>query len=162
MANECCAEEISALKEKIEASKIKVKELKDEYKNLLIKNLEKDVKIRNLKKKIEAKKYTNFVGRLPNSCIEKLRCIPDCEKEDSVFMSVVLNEIYGANGLKLKSLSGRSKNNNKTELTPEKKLILQQIYSERLRNLPPYEKNTREKKLTKILRTAIDVASRKT
>lgn len=46
----CCEEEINGLKEKINNLSLKTDELKQQYKKLLIQNLEKDVKIRNLKK----------------------------------------------------------------------------------------------------------------
>lgn len=161
MADECCIHEITALKDKIEESKFKVKELKDEYRKSLITNLEKGVKIRNLKKKSNQENSQVSKKKIPDSCLQKLRCIANDEKQDAEFIRVVLKELYEPNGLKYKSISGRSKRRDKTELTPEKKLLLEQIYSERLENLSPSETDVRKSKLPTILRKAIDVASRK-
>lgn len=157
----CCAAEISKIEEKINICAYQIKSLKDEYKNLLIKNLEKDVEIRSLKKKIESKKYTSFERKLTKKCIENLQNISDSEKDDSKFISVILNELYDVNILKSKSISGRSKNNKKTPLTPEKKLLLENIYSERLQHLSTSEINTRKKNLSKIIRNTIDGANQK-
>lgn len=164
MEEECCSNEITALKEEVEKSVHRVKTLKDEYKNLLIKNLEKDVKIRKLKREIQSTKYNKFERNLSKKCIEILRSIDDTEKEDAKFVSVILNELYDVNILKCKSISGRSKKNDKTALSPEKKLLLDQIYSERLqqsKSLSSIEINTRKKSLTKNIRIAIDVANHK-
>lgn len=138
-----------------------MKNLKDEYKKVLITNLEKDVKIRKLKKELKSKKYISFENNLSIQCIEKLRCISDLEKEDTTFISVVLNELYDVKSLKCKSISGRSKNNEKTVFTPEKKSLLDQIYSERLAHFPAPGVNARKKNLSKIIRNAIDIANRK-
>lgn len=47
----CCDQEIEHLKAQLEKLKSESIELKDNYKKLLILNIEKDVKIRDLKKK---------------------------------------------------------------------------------------------------------------
>lgn len=131
------------------------------YRNLLIKNLEKDLKIKELKNKIVSKKYINFEEKLSNECIKKLRNIDDIEKDDTKFVSVILNELYEVKILKCKTISGRSQNSEKTALTPEKKLLLDQIFSERLQNFTASEQDKRKQNLSKIIRQTIDVANRK-
>lgn len=161
-AEECCEAEIDLLRKQIYSTSLKIKELKEGYKNLLINNLQKDVTIRQLKQRLKSNKYSNFENDLPKSCIEKLRSIGESRKEDSVFIGVVLNALYSdTNTLKHKSLSGRSKNGEKTALTPEKKSILSRVYEERMSYISSSEAIVRKDNLPSILRSAIDAASRK-
>lgn len=162
MGDGCCASEIAAIKEEIEKSMCEVKQLKDKYKNLLIKNFENDLQIGQLKKEIEAQKYCSFENTLSKSCIEKLRSTNDSEKDDFKFISIVLNEIYDEEILKSKTISGRSKNHDKTALTPEKKILIEKVYSERLQHLLPAESSARMKNLSRIIRLSLDVANRRT
>lgn len=69
MSNEsCCQGEIDDLKDRINNLVIKYDKLKQEYKNLLINNLEKDVKIRDLKKELEV----NFFFEIQREIIREL------------------------------------------------------------------------------------------
>lgn len=161
MDDGCCANEITELKGEIEKYSREVKTLKDEYKILLIQNIEKDLKIRELKNKIKSKKYIHFEKVLSKTCTDKLKLIDDAESEDTKFVDVILNELYNVETLKCKSISGRSKNKEKSAITPEKKLLLEEIYKERLQHLSPSTANIRKKNLSKIIRNTIDVANRK-
>lgn len=161
--NECCNAEINLLKKQIENSISQVKKLKEDYQHLLIENLQKDVIIRQLKQDIaRIRKYHIFENILSKSCLEELRGIGTSIKEDSIFVGVVLKELYGAaDSLKQKSLSGRSKNGDKSELTPEKRSTLESIYGERMKYLPVSEAGERKNNLPKLIRNIIDCANRK-
>lgn len=141
----------------------KLKNLKKEYNNSLVQNLQKDVLIRELKLKEEKQKFSNFEEFLSKNCIDNLHIIGDSQKEDSQFVAVVLKELYGGDIEKIKkiTLSGRSKKNGeKCELDSQKKTILEQIFLERLSYIS--QVNTpRKNNLNKLIRNAIDVANRK-
>lgn len=160
--NKCCIAEINLLKQKIASTVSEVKKLKEEYKNLLIKNLQSDVVLRQLKQNIETKKYCDFASCLSESCLNGLREIGSSVRDDTKFVGVVLKDLYGGiEPLKEKTLSGRSKTGNKSELTPQKKSVLDSIYKERMKYLPATEAKERGKNLNKIIRNAIDSSNRK-
>lgn len=162
MADECCIAEVNLLKQEIDDSTNAIKKLKEEYKDLLIKNLQKDVIIRELKQKLGVKKYCNFENILSESCLGELRCIGTSVKDDSKFIAVVLKDLYvNTDSLKQKCLSGRSKSGDKSQITPEKKVVLEKVYSERMSNLPKTEVKERANNLSKIIRNVIDCTNRK-
>lgn len=160
--DECCSEEIDLLKKELSQWSLKVKQLKDEYKVSLVTNLQKDLIIRDLRQQIKSIKYIKFEANISNSCLDRLRSIGDTCKEDSIFVGVLLKDLYSENGaLKQKSLSGRSKTGEKSEFTPEKKQLLEEIYKERMSYLQPSQAEIRKDDLKKYIRNAIDVAVRK-
>lgn len=70
-----CQEKVNLLTEHIEKLNNETKQLKAEYNQLLIENLQKDVIIRNLKKKLERNKYGDFKGVFSKLCLDKLQSI---------------------------------------------------------------------------------------
>lgn len=164
MDNNCCVNEIQPLKDEKEKLLSRIKELKEEYKNCLIQNLQKDVTIQKLKHELNLQKYSGLEGKVSKTCLSSLRSLGLSKKDDAVFVSVLLHEIYkdgDVNVLAMKSLSGRSKNGEKTELTPEKKTLLENAYTERMSLLPAFESVSRKEHLSKLIRNVIDVAARK-
>lgn len=158
----CCKEEIDDLKEKIENLVLKSDKLKNEYKKILIDNLEKDIKIRNLKKELEVKKFSKFREKLSESCLSNLEIIGTTISEDSTFVCCVINDLYDLTTLKNLTLSGRSKGGEKVEISPERREILESIFSQRLAYVPREEVNEfRRNNLNKLIRNAIDSANKK-
>lgn len=158
----CCEKEINGLREKINNLAIKSDELKNEYKKLLIDNLEKDVKIRNLKKELEEKKFWVFKGKLSENCLSELEVIGKSVAEDSTFVCCVINDLYDLSTLKNVTLSGRSKASNTVEISTEKRDILEATFLRRLTFVPREEVNEiRRNNLNKLIRNAIDSAKRK-
>lgn len=158
----CCKIEIDALKSQINNLVVKSEELKQEYKRLLIQNLEKDVKIRNLKKELEINRFSTFKGKLSEICLSNLEIIGNSISEDSTFVSCVMNDLFSISELKKLTLSGHSKVCDKVEIPLEKKEILQAIFSKRLENVPRQEVNEiRRSNLNKLIRNAIDNVNKK-
>lgn len=161
---ECCKNEIELLKENFEKKKCEARELKETYQNLLVENLQKDVIIRQLKEKLCSKKFTSFKGILTDSCLDKLKSIGHSQQEDSKFVDEALNDLYQNNvtALKKKTLTGRSKNGEKSLVSPEKINILSRLFDERISYIPSGEVNDlRAKNLSKLIRNSIDKAKRK-
>lgn len=126
-------------------------------------NLQKDILIRRLKRRIEDNKFSNFESELPKDCLLKLRLIGNSQKDDSQFVSVILNAFYENNIeiVKTKCLSIRTKNHktHQSVISPEKCLLLERIFSERLRFSNSDE--ARKSSLSKLIRNSIDNAKRK-
>lgn len=160
MAENCCSGEINSLKKNLEEENIKSKELKQQYHQLLIENLQKDVTIRNLKKKFESFKYGNFKGILSDSCLDELKLFGDSQREDSSFIRCAIKDLYRENidSLKQKTLSGRSKDDRKTKISPEKMSTLDRLFEQRISYMTKPEEidDIRKKSLNKLIRRAID------
>lgn len=128
---------------------------------MLIENQKKDLIIRQIKTKIEEKNFLRFEKKLSKECFAKLNSIGNSQKEDSTFIAIALNGLYDDNTeiIKQKNLSGRSRNGVKSQITPEKKNILEQLFAERLSFMN--EDVSRQIALPKLIRNAIDNARRK-
>lgn len=158
----CCDQEIEHLKAQLEKLKSESIELRENYKKLLILNIEKDVKIRDLKKELEKNKFTLFKGKLSELCLNKLETIGNSVAEDSSFVCCVIHDLFDSSTLKNLTLSGRSKCGEKSEIAKDKKDILEAIFNQRLAYVPRQEVDeTRQKKLNKLIRYVIDNANKK-
>lgn len=163
---ECCQQEIDLLKQNLEQLTLESKKLKESYQNLLVENLQKDINIRRLKKELSSSKYSGFKDIFSDSCLDSLRSIGDSQREDCTFIGLALRDLYRENidDLKLKTLSGRSKDSEKikTEISPKKIETLERLFCERISNLPSAEvDDIRKKNLRKHIRNAIDSVNRK-
>lgn len=159
---DCCMQTIEDLKTEINSLVLESDELKQTYKKLLITNLERDVKIRNLRKELETKKFIKFKGKLSESCLNHIKIIGNSIPEDSTFICCVINDLFDVTTLKNLTLSGRCKSGEKVEICDEKKIILEEIFAHRLKFVPRQEVNEfRRNNLNKLIRNAIDSASRK-
>lgn len=84
------------------------------------------------------------------------------QREDSTFVHVALLDLYRNNisALKEKTLSGHSKQGDKTFITPEKRNALESLFIERLSYIPETTEE-RKQNLNKLIRNTIDNESRK-
>lgn len=164
MADCDCQGKIDLLTENLAKLNIESKNLKGQYNQLLIENLQKDVIIRNLKQKLEAQyKYGEFNGVFSAACLDKLRATGNSQVEDSSFISNALKDLYhGDVGiLKEKTLTSRSNDSNKKAISPQKLDTLSRLYEQRLSYIPNDEVNdNRRKNLNKLIRNAIDNAKK--
>lgn len=69
--------------------------MKQQYKKLLIQNLEKDVKIRNLKKELDVNQFAKFRGKLSENFLSELDTIGHSISEDSTFVCGVMKDLTG-------------------------------------------------------------------
>lgn len=158
----CCEEEKEHLNAELHKLVLESNGLKENYKNLLILNIQKDVEIRDLKKKREKNKFTQFKGILSQLCLDKLEIFGNSVEQDSSFVCCVVNDLFDISTLKNLTLSGRSKSGEKSEIAKEKKGNLEAIFKQRLAHVPRQEFNeAREKSLNKHIRNAIDSAIKK-
>lgn len=132
----CCKEEIDDLIQKINNCALKSNNLKQEYKQLLIQNLEKDVKIKNLKKQLASQKFSIFKDKLSDSCLCHLEAIGNDISAGSTFVSCVLNNLYDLSTLQKLTLSGASKATDTIQISREKRDILEEIFQVRLTYIP--------------------------
>lgn len=162
--SDCCREEIKSLREDFQKLSVESKELKQNLQQLLAKNYEKDVVIRKLKEKVQSKKFISCNGVLTTNCLDELKCLSNLEAEDSKFIGAALNDLYRENVdvLKKKTLSGRSKDGEKSIISPTKMDILKSLFAERLSFIPSEEvSDIRRNSLKKLIRNAIDAANKK-
>lgn len=158
MSRSCC-ETVDKLNQELISLTEKSKELKQEYQSLLITNLQKDFIIRHLKIKKTQNKFVTFDKDFSKETIVKLNLIGDNISCDSKFIALVLNELYGQE-LKNKCLGNRGVQRGKSPISPQKKKIIQQLFTERLSYLDTDK--SREDNLSKLIRNAIDNANKKT
>lgn len=159
MSSECCQSETIALKQKLEKLESETRKLKQEYQQLLIENLQKDVTIKNLKEKLEQHKYGDFKGIFSDTCLDGLRTYGNSQIEDSRFIGSAMRDLYrdDVDALKKKTLSGRSKNAQKSAISPKKMKILKQLFDKRM-SLVGEVDDLRKNNLSKLIRNAIDNA----
>lgn len=173
MSEECCLQEIEFLKKRLDQLNTDTKKLKQEYQNLLVENLQKDCIIRKLKQRTIGKpystalkqiKYDKFKETLSDTCLDNLKLIGNSQREDSRFISVALNDLYRENIdiLKKKTLGSRSKDSEKTVISPEKIRTIENLFAERISYIPKAEVNSlRENNAHKLIRNALDGANRR-
>lgn len=154
----CCEVKIAEKKEKTNNLHTKIISLKDNYRVLLIKNLQQDLIIRDLKRQLESKIYTSFEQILSVETVAKLPSVENSKKGDSQFVSIVLMDLFheNINDLKMMTLSGRSKLGDKQAIPFEKKQILERLYEERMNFLIPSERTERKHNLAKLIQNALD------
>lgn len=162
----CCDSEILALEKEVKNLEIKIKSIKQEYLNLFNINIQKDLSIRkikqNIKQNIEENKFKSFDTILSEDCLTKLRLIGNSQSEDGQFVSVVFKALYNNDIqiVKAKCLSNRTKNPEKSVITPEKRIIVERIFAERLGSISIVD-DARKNSLSKLIRNMIDGAVKK-
>lgn len=162
MAQSCCESEIQVLKEELNDLEQQVKRLKNEYNNLLVENLQKDVIIRQKKLLIAQNKYAKFNNNFSKEILGQLNSFGNSQREDSTFVATAIKGLYNGDieTIKHKSLSGRSKKGETGGISPEKKKILESLYDERMSFISGIDE-TRKNNLNKLIRNAIRNANRK-
>lgn len=164
MSKRCrCDEEIYLQNEHLKYILTKEKLLKKKYHQLLTENLQKDIIIRDLKEQIALKEYKCFIGEISVDCVNVLQKISESKGEDATFVRAIINDFYSQEDLKKKTVSGRSKDSEKTAISPEKKKLLEKLVNIRLEKVKEEEeRKTRSKHcLSRCIRNAIDSADRK-
>lgn len=160
-----CEDEIDSLQKSLIEKIAEHKKTKEKYLKLLVENFEKDVLIQDLKEKLKEKlkssAFNSFSDILSDNCLIELRQFSDLEKDDVNFIYCALIDLYGGdiNLIKKKTLRNNEKGGVNTAFTPKKKEIIEQLYSERMKNVNAAEERT--KRLSKVIRNAIDKAKRK-
>lgn len=105
--------------------------------------------------------FTTFSHNFDNNQLAQLRSTGQLQRDDSTFVANSLKFIYDENldSIKGKSLTGRGrhKTDKKTQLTPEKVLILKNLFGERLNYITRNEdeKKLREKSFNKHIKNAV-------
>lgn len=151
-AEHICTDEINKLKEEVKLLTTKSNNLKHEYIQKLIENAKKDLIIRELKEQIEKQRYQSFEGKLSDNCLQLIKSIDSAQKEDNFFVYSILKDIYGVS-LKEKTLSGSKKN---SEISSKVKMLLNEIFYERVRNVSLDQRDARKNNMSKLIRNAID------
>lgn len=154
MAEQCCDSEINDLLQQIANLTAKSKQLKSDYHELLIRNVQKDVEIIELKQKLQSKKYSDFSHIISEATLDKLRMMSGDSSKDKTFIFEILYDIYGTD-LKNKII-GRSNEPNSIPRTT--KNILEQLFNERIQTEGIETIDARREKLNRCIRNAIDRA----
>lgn len=159
----CCQEEFAELEHQLDEINVKLKEKKDVYQKALVENLKKDLQIGELEKKIESSLYSEFKPYFSEYNLNRLRHTDISSKFDSKFISIAMDGLYSGNPdiLSKKTVSGRSNNNKKEAVSPEKKEILENLFSKRLDKVPAKECNERSRNLNKLIKNKIDNVAKK-
>lgn len=166
-----CSAQIESLQKQIVEAKEKIKKIEDAIKSCRLIISEKDSEIVNLQKKVpdalnhalaksDQLMFQSFSSDFDSEQIRSLRSFSTAPRADATFISFAVKSLYAENPdiVKSKSACGRKYkiNQNKEMMTPEKKKILENIFDERLRTieLSLIEKNTRQKRLNKLIKDA--------
>lgn len=158
----CCSDNIEKLKKKFGEKQREARDLKENYQNLLVENLQTDLIIQQLKQKTKANRFSDFKGILSDECLDKLNLIGDLHSDDTTFVGIALKDLYrnDKDALKKRTLSGRSENGEKSVVTPEKINALQRLFKKRMLFMPEAEQE-RKDNLNKLIRKTIDNENRK-
>lgn len=151
-----CQKQIEQLKSEISSCEAERKKLKNEYFDLLMVNLQKDVEINEMEKKTGSSTFDEFKNDLSSEAIDKLSIIGSEEKYDSKFILTVVRDLYGGklNELSKKSVTGRAKvENTKESITPTKMTIITKIFEKRVSGSS--KGIERKKNVNKHIKTAI-------
>lgn len=105
--------------------------------------------------------FSKFAGKFIDSELAELRSVGPTIRDDSTFVSCVIRYLYSGclESLENKSVSGRgrTKEERKEKLTPEKKAVIDDIFAERINHLTnsTEEYKSRYKLLHKYIKDAI-------
>lgn len=132
--NENCIAEIEQLTSEIRNCEKAYKETIVKYQLLLAENLKKDVLIENLHQKLIDERFNEFADHFDERKLENFRKIAYSKREDPSFVLAAVQSLYADNlaVLKFKSVSGKSKNDSKTAVTPLKRKILTELFEKRM------------------------------
>lgn len=158
--SEICQNKIKLLKAEIQQCDAQIEDFKSQYSQLLIENLKKDVILESLNSKIKDIRYHEFSNDFSESDLEMIRLIGNDQRDDPSFVRAALRSLYVGNlaVLKHKSMSGKSKDNSKSAITPEKRKIIENLFNRRIQLVESEEMvDTRRKKsVAKHIKTAIE------
>lgn len=159
--NSACHAEITELEKQLFESQKRIQDGKKTYHELLVQNLKKDIQINQLQEKMS--NFNEFRGAISNNAIDMLNSIDNSDAKDSLFVLTALKDLYqhDLNNLKQKSYSGQKRlnaNSSKDPITPEKKNVLQELFSHRLKHRP--DGQNRMKRLAKYVKQAIETINK--
>lgn len=159
--NEICFKEIEALEKEIACNESKYEEIKQKYQTALVENLKKDLVLDSLIQKAKEHRFSGFSEFFPSNTLIELNLIGPSEKDDSSFVSTTIRSLYSDNLalLETKTLSGKSKENNKEAMSPAKVVILKNIYDKRMEYLETdclLTNKKRKKNFSKHVKTALE------
>lgn len=163
-----CRSEIEQLKGQIAQCDKQIEDAKLKYFQALTDNLKKDVVIEGLAalKKNESSKYDEFSGVFSKDNLDMIRSIGTSKRQDPLFVREAVHCLYANNlsALQNKSLSGKSKDNSKTKITPSKRKILEKLYNRRLEIIEGEEmvEEKRKTALANHIKSAIKTINKKT
>lgn len=108
----------------------------------------------------EASLFSAFQNEFSGDVLSSLRSVENRREKDSHFVNIAMRALYAGNlnGLKNKSVTGRSKSGQRKEpITPEKHRVLKTIYTERIHIVSPEceERAARITRLNKYIKDAI-------
>lgn len=149
--NSECLRKKNLLKKQVDEMKEKCRDVEDAIricdsvmldKDIKIKSLEQEIKVAcavdsNVDPKNSASATQSFGGFSMHFSSEKLatlRSIGNNKREDSTFVSAIIKTLYAdrLDAIKYKSVTGRSKGEKKEAITPEKREILNEMFTERI------------------------------
>lgn len=106
--------------------------------------------------------FTNFSSIFEESQLADIRLIGPTKKEDSTFINVAMRLLYEnrLDVLEKKSVTGRSKNNDKEKLTPYNVETIKQLFKERMQQAEPSEREARQKQVNKHIKDSIENITR--
>lgn len=91
--------------------------------------------------------------------MNELKLFGNSQRDDSPFIRCAIKDLYRENIgiLKHKTLSGQSKDNTTTKISPKKMSTLEDLFEQRMTYMQPEDINdVRKKSLHKLIRNAID------
>lgn len=157
----CCGSEIKNTEDEIALVGAECKELRRKYHNMLVENIKKDVEIDDLEVKVrEQSSYADFKNKLSDESMKTLRSFGIAEGNDSKFVLAAVKGLYEGRleVVKERNLSGRSKTQKKNPVTPEKMKILQDLFTERIKNTTGSAE--RGQNLNALIKSAIDTINK--
>lgn len=138
--NIVCRTEIEILKRQLADCDSQIYTEKENYREALITNLRLDVEIERLEsireQKLRKNRYDEFEGQVSSETILALDGLRDIMEDDSKFVTATLRDLYSENIalLKSKTATGRkTKNCDKTAISPEKSQIIHNLFEKRLK-----------------------------
>lgn len=157
-----CKEEIQQLKDEIALCEAERKELKGNYFDMLVENLKKDVEIAEMEKQIQPSILDGYEDKFPTDSIEQIRLIGFTKEEDSAFVLAVMRGLYDGNldVLSKKTVTGRSKDEEKEAISPEKMSIMKHLFDKRV-DANSIDRTERKKKINKHIKSAIESINKK-
>lgn len=156
-----CASEIKKEDDEIALIEAECKELRRKYHDMLVENIKKDVEIDELEVKIREKSsYAEFTNKFSDESMKTLRSFETAEANDSKYVLAAVRGLYEdrLEVLKERNLSGRSKNRKKYPVTPVKLKILQDIFTERIKNTTGFAE--RRQNLNALIKSAIETINK--
>lgn len=140
-----CGKEIDELENEKAQYVKKIKEMKQKYHAALIENLKKDVIIGRLLDRKEHC-FDNFKAEFSFEALESLRKHGNSPSADSSFILTAIRDLYKGNINLLKNISFTNRSKSKTQMSPQKRTVLQRIYDERMKYLDEIGANVKERK----------------